>query len=62
MIESTFDRVIYQFTTKVEYHIVGVIDIDPIRERFSAVAPFLDERRAAQRQAAAGIVERSSGR
>jgi Rhodopirellula transposase DDE domain len=23
---------------------VGVIDIDPIRERFSAVAPFLDER------------------
>ena len=40
MIESTFDRVIYQFTTKVEYHIVGVIDIDPIRERFSAVALF----------------------
>ena len=23
---------------------MGVIDIDPIRERFSAVAPFLDER------------------
>src|SRR5258705_11750464 len=25
-------------------YIVGVIDIEPIRERFSAVAPFLDER------------------
>src|SRR4029077_21013708 len=25
-------------------YVVGVIDIEPIRERFSAVAPFLDER------------------
>src|ERR1700747_1800591 len=25
-------------------YIAGVIDIEPIRERFSAVAPFLDER------------------
>src|SRR5437868_7527152 len=32
------------FTTYLAYHIVGVIDIEPIRERFSAVAPFLDER------------------
>src|SRR5207244_6460082 len=32
------------FTTYLAYHIVVVIDIEPIRERFSAVAPFLDER------------------
>ena len=44
IIESTFDRVRYGFTTIFPYHIVVVIDIEPIRERFSAVAPFLDER------------------
>jgi hypothetical protein len=44
IIESTFDRVVYRFTTIFPYHIVVVIDIEPIRERFSAVAPFLDER------------------
>jgi hypothetical protein len=27
-----------------QYHIVAVIDLEPIRERFSVVAPFLDER------------------
>src|SRR6201993_388795 len=45
IIESTFDRVKYRFTTcGLIPYIVGVIDIEPIRERFSAVAPFLDER------------------
>ena len=40
----TFDRVKYGCTTVSVYHIVVVIDIEPITERFSAVAPFLDER------------------
>jgi hypothetical protein len=29
---------------EMDPYIVAVIDIGPIRERFSAVAPFLDER------------------
>src|SRR6201981_3893010 len=33
-----------QFTTVLSYHIVVVIDVEPIRERFLTVAPFLDER------------------
>jgi len=33
------------FTTLIAVpYVVVVIDIEPIRERFSAVAPFLDER------------------
>src|SRR6516162_10836113 len=32
--ESTFDRVRYGFTTCLGYHVVVVIDIEPIRERF----------------------------
>jgi hypothetical protein len=32
------------FTTSPNTVCCGVIDIEPIRERFSAVAPFLDER------------------
>src|SRR5215468_413039 len=35
----------YRFATGFLYTICGaVIDVNPIRERFSAVAPFLDER------------------
>jgi hypothetical protein len=44
--ESTFERVEYGFTTDrfcIPY-VVVVIDVEPIRERFSTVAPFLDER------------------
>src|SRR6266581_620678 len=44
IIESTFDRVRCGLTTCVGYYMLAVIDIEPIRERFSAVAPFLDER------------------
>ena len=44
IIESTSDRVTMEFTTVFSYHMVVVIDVEPIRERFSTVAPFLDER------------------
>src|SRR5438128_2068758 len=44
IIESTFDRVQFCFTTAFSYHVVLVIDVEPIRERFSTLAPFLDER------------------
>src|SRR6516165_6138168 len=43
IIEASFDRVRYAFTI-LQYHIVVVIDIEPIRERVSAAASFLDER------------------
>jgi molybdopterin-binding protein len=42
--KSTFDRVIYWVQPCLILYVVVVIDIEPIRERFSAVAPFLDER------------------
>src|SRR5712692_2709772 len=45
IIESTFDRVKYWFTTVLFLpYVVVVIDVEPIRERFSTVAPFLNER------------------
>src|SRR5260370_26544904 len=45
IIESTFDRVRYWgLQPSLILYVVVVIDIEPIRERFSAVAPFPDER------------------
>src|SRR6266446_3531173 len=45
IIESTSDRVNIEFTTTLFIpHMVVVIDVEPIRERFLTVAPFLDER------------------
>ena len=41
---STFDRVTSVYKHFPIPYIVVVINIEPIRERFSAVAPFLDER------------------
>jgi len=43
IIESTYDRVNVEFTIVFSYHMVVVIDVEPIRERFLTVAPFLDE-------------------
>jgi hypothetical protein len=45
IIESTSDRVKYWVYNRISTpYVVVVIDVEPIRERFSTVAPFLDER------------------